>query len=119
MKRLASSQPLAFFFRLALVGATMTLLSPASWAMSWTKLVETQTMTFYVNRNAIEREGDIAAVIATPATTPTRSAQAIAKMTMMRLSLRESVPEDVIRRLWRIEIVHVAGSFALAPRQGG
>ncbi len=59
MKRLASSQPLAFFFRLALVGATMTLLSPASWAMSWTKLVETQTMTFYVNRNAIEREGDI------------------------------------------------------------
>ena len=33
--------------------------SGAAWAMSWTRLVETQTMTFYVNRNAIEKEGDI------------------------------------------------------------
>lgn len=30
-----------------------------AWAMSWTRLVETQTMTFYVNKNAIEKEGDI------------------------------------------------------------
>ena len=30
-----------------------------AWAMGWTRLVETQTMTFYVNKNAIEKEGDI------------------------------------------------------------
>ena len=31
----------------------------SAWAMSWTKLVESQTMTFYVNRNAIEKDGDV------------------------------------------------------------
>lgn len=33
--------------------------SGAAWAMGWTRLVETQTMTFYVNRNSIEKDGDI------------------------------------------------------------
>ena len=33
--------------------------SGTAWAMSWTRLVETQTMTFYVNKNAIEKDGDI------------------------------------------------------------
>jgi len=59
MKRLAFLRHSAFFPRLVLLGAAATLCSSASWAMSWTKLVETQTMTFYVNRNAIERDGDI------------------------------------------------------------
>jgi len=40
---------------LALAGAC----AGTAWAMSWTRLVETQTMTFYVNRNAIEKEVDI------------------------------------------------------------
>ena len=40
---------------LALAAAT----SGSAWAMNWTRLVETQTMTFYVNRNAIEKDGDI------------------------------------------------------------
>ena len=40
---------------LALAGAC----AGTAWAMSWTRLVETQTMTFYVNKNAIEKDGDI------------------------------------------------------------
>ncbi len=59
MKRLALLQSFASCARLALAGAAMAVCSPAAWAMSWTKLVETQTMTFYVNKNAIEREGDV------------------------------------------------------------
>lgn len=61
MKRLAvfrttrslTSRFLAAGVLLAALGAG------TAWAMSWTRLVETQTMTFYVNKNAIEKEGDI------------------------------------------------------------
>jgi hypothetical protein len=34
-------------------------LAGTAWAIGWTRLVETQTMTFYVNKNAIEHEGDV------------------------------------------------------------
>jgi hypothetical protein len=30
-----------------------------AWAIGWTRLVQTQTMTFYVNKNAIEKDGDV------------------------------------------------------------
>ena len=59
MKRSAPARSLVFSLRLLLACAGMAVGSPTVWAMSWSKLVETQTMTFYVNRNAIEREGDI------------------------------------------------------------
>ena len=58
MKRLVFLQPL-WRIRLLLAGAVLAMGSPQVWAMSWTKLVETQTMTFYVNRNAIEHDGDV------------------------------------------------------------
>lgn len=45
--------------RLAVAAAVLATCTPAAWAMSWTKLVETQTMTFFVNRNSIEREGSV------------------------------------------------------------
>ena len=59
MKRSVPMRSLVFSLRLLLAGAGMAIGSPTVWAMNWTKLVETQTMTFYVNRNAIEKEGDI------------------------------------------------------------
>ena len=59
MKRSAPARSLVFSLRLLLACAGMAVGSPTVWAMNWSKLVETQTMTFYVNRNAIEREGDI------------------------------------------------------------
>ena len=59
MTRLAPLQSFAFLARLLAAGAVLAVCSPGAWAMNWTKLVETQTMTFYVNRNAIERDGDV------------------------------------------------------------
>ena len=61
MKRLAFFQGLAARLRRALACAALLACAcpnPA-WAMGWTKMVETQTMTFYVNRNAIEKDGDV------------------------------------------------------------
>ena len=61
MKRLGFFQSGAVQLRRRLVCALLlaaACCSPA-WAMGWTKMVETQTMTFYVNRNAIEKEGDV------------------------------------------------------------
>jgi len=59
MKRSVPMRSLVFSLRLLLAGAGMAIGSPTVWAMNWTKLVETQTMTFYVNRNAIEHDGDV------------------------------------------------------------
>lgn len=44
---------------LALLLGLASALPGQAWAMNWTRLVETQTMTFYVNRNSIEKDGDI------------------------------------------------------------
>lgn len=59
MTRLANLQFFSRRARLVIFGLAMAAGCPGVWAMNWTKLVETQTMTFYVNRNAIEREGSI------------------------------------------------------------
>ena len=58
MKRFAFLQSL-WRTRRVLACAVLAVGSTGAWAMSWTKLVETQTMTFYVNRNAIEHDGDV------------------------------------------------------------
>ena len=59
MTRLAISPVGLANARAWLLAALMAVGSSSGWAMSWTRLVETNTMTFYVNRNAIEKEGSI------------------------------------------------------------
>jgi len=59
MTRLAISPVGLANARAWLLAALMAVGSSSGWAMSWTRLVETNTMTFYVNRNAIEKEGTI------------------------------------------------------------
>jgi hypothetical protein len=61
MKRLAVFRTTRSLTRRALAGGVLlaSLGAGTAWAMGWTRLVETQTMTFYVNKNAIEKEGDI------------------------------------------------------------